>query len=160
MHLPNSICLPKTCTIGCTLSLLIITQAITDRFDQPGYRVYRCLQDLLLKGAKGEICRDEVRFIKSIFGGDIHVNMANLEAQLGMLGSNCKEKEIASIHDIRECLQQFSGAERTLLNEVVTVMKLVLVLSATNTSSERSFSALRCMKSNLNEHLATGMVPI
>ena len=66
-----------------------------------------------------------------------------------MLGSNCKEKEIASIHDIRECLQQFSGAERTLLNEAVTVMKLLLVLPATNASSERSFSALRRIKSYL-----------
>ena len=74
--------------------------------------------------------------------------MANLEAQLGMLGSNCKEKEISSIYDIRECLQQFSSAERTLLNEVVTVMKL-LVLPATNASSERSFSALRQIKSYL-----------
>ena len=128
-------------------SLDLITQAITDRFDQPGYRVYRCLEDLLLKGARGEICRDEIRFVKSIYGGDI--DMANLEAQLGMLGSNCKEKEIASIHDIRECLQQFSGAERTLLNEVVTVMKLLLVLPATNASSERSFSALRRIKSYL-----------
>ena len=75
--------------------------------------------------------------------------MANLEAQLGMLGSNCKEKEIASIHDIRECLQQFTSAERTLLNEVVIVMKLLLVMPATNASSERSFSALRRIKTYL-----------
>ena len=71
-----------------------------------------------------------------------------LMAQLGMLGSNCKKKEIASIHDIRQCLQQFTSAEQTLLNKVVIVMKLLLVLPATNASNEKLFSALKWIKTH------------
>ncbi len=40
--------------------------------------------------------------------------------------------------------------QRDLLCEVCTVMKLVLIMPATNASSERSFSALRRVKNYLS----------
>ena len=46
-------------------------------------------------------------------------------------------------------LQQLPSAEKSLLNEVILVMKLVLVMPATNATSERSFSAMRYVKSYL-----------
>ena len=33
-------------------SLYLLIQCIADRFDQPGYKMYRSLEDLLLKGCK------------------------------------------------------------------------------------------------------------
>ena len=50
---------------------------------------------------------------------------------------------------MQEHLQGMSRAEKSLLSEVILVMKLILVMPATNASSERSFSALRRVKSYL-----------
>ena len=68
--------------------------------------------------------------------------------QLQTLATTIQGK-VLTIFDIRNHLQQLSVAERALLNEVVTVMKLVVVMPATNATSERSFSAIRRIKSYL-----------
>ena len=51
---------------------------------------------------------------------------------------------------IKEHLQQLSPAQKCLLSEVILLTKLILVMPATNASSERSFSMLRCMKTYLH----------
>ena len=63
-----------------------------------------------------------------------------------MLGANITVK-IANIHDVIAYLQKLSSAKQQLLSVVMTVMKLILVLPATNASSERLFSAMRRIKS-------------
>ena len=55
------------------------------------------------------------------------------------------------------------SAEKALLSEIITLMKLILVMPATNATSERSFSAMRRVKSYLRstmqqEHLNHLMV--
>ena len=46
-------------------------------------------------------------------------------------------------------MRPLSAAKKQLLSEVCTILKLILVMPATNASSERSFSALRRVKSYL-----------
>ena len=46
-----------------------------------------------------------------------------------------------NIFDVRNYLQQMTNAERALLNEVVVVMKLLLVMPATNSSAMRLVKA-------------------
>ena len=128
-------------------ALDLIIQAIKDRFNQPGYRVYHCLENLLLKAARGEEFSEELKLASSIYGADI--NECNLQMQLETLGTSIQEERVLSIFDVWNYLQQLTAAERTLLNEVVTVMKLLLVMPATNATSERSFSAMRRVKSYL-----------
>ena len=41
-------------------ALDLIVESIRDRFDQPGYRVYQCLENLLLKAAKQEDFTEEL----------------------------------------------------------------------------------------------------
>lgn len=53
------------------------------------------------------------------------------------------------IVDVQKHLQQMTSAEKTLLSEVILVMKLILVMPATNATSERSFSVMRHLKSYL-----------
>ena len=48
-----------------------------------------------------------------------------------------------SVFNIREYLQNQSTAQLSLLSQVKHLMQLLLVMLATNASSERSFSALR-----------------
>ena len=89
---------------------------------------------------------EELKQIVSIYGSE-----HNLQVQFKMLGTPIQsEKKVkVNIFDVRDYLQQLTSAERALLNEVVIIMKLILVMPATNVSSERSFSALRRVKSYL-----------
>ena len=53
---------------------------------------------------------------------------------------------IVSFRDIKSYFQDLTSSTCTLFSEVATLMQLVLVLPATNASSERSFSAMRRVK--------------
>ena len=55
---------------------------------------------------------------------------------------------MSNIFDIKY-IQQLTGAERELISEVITLTKLILVMPATNSTSERLFSAMRRVKSYL-----------
>ena len=55
----------------------------------------------------------------------------------------------STIFDIRDCFKSLSIAQRSLLSQVSRAVQLVLVMPATNATSERSFSALRRVKSYL-----------
>ena len=54
--------------------------SIQDRFDQPGYKMYRNLQELLVKAAKKK-CYDEEYDIVVNFYGD-YLNSSLLKSQL------------------------------------------------------------------------------
>ena len=50
---------------------------------------------------------------------------------------------------VKAHLQQLTSAQKVLISEVILLAKLNLVMPATNATSERSFSALRRMKTYL-----------
>ena len=133
-------------------ALDFVVQAVRDRFDQPGYRVYRNLLELLLKACKGKAYQDELEAVLGIHKDDL--SRLELEAQLPLLKPLCKEvcEELAenfSVCDAVHVLSELSFAERTAFSGVWSVAKLLLVLPATNATSERSFSALRRVKTYL-----------
>ena len=74
-----------------------------------------------------------------------------MKIQLDLLATQFKHSGNSSptFHDIKDYLVSLSPAARTLMSEVCTVLKLVLVMPATNAVSERSASALRRIKSYL-----------
>ena len=51
------------------------------------------------------------------------------------------------MYDIIECIKTLSTAQRSMISEVITLVDLLLVMPASNATSERSFSALRWIKS-------------
>ena len=124
----------------------LITETIKNRFDQPGYKMYRHLEELLMKASKKENFSTELQYVSNFYGDDIHKD--NLEIQLNTLDNRIKDS-VVSIFDVRDYLKNLTTTERTLLNEVVIVAKLLLVMPATNASSERSFSAMSRVKSYL-----------
>ena len=65
-----------------------------------------------------------------------------------MLADNIGEK-VNSIQDVKSYLLNLSTGQRLIFNEVISVMKLILVMPATNACSERSFSAMRRLKTYL-----------
>ena len=83
------------------------------------------------------------------FKDDFQRNL--LEAQLYTFGLDFKYdgKSNISIIDVKEYFQSLSTSQRDLLSEVGRLLQIVLVMPATNATSERSFSALRRVKSYL-----------
>ena len=130
-----------------TLDLLIAF--IKDRFDQPGYRTYVLLEKLLLQAAMGKDYTEEYGIISQLYKRDI--DTAKLKVRLHVLRTHFTEKEAASpvtFNAIKSFLQNMGNAN-ILLSEVVAIVRLILVMPATNATSERSFSALRRVKTYL-----------
>ena len=111
--------------------------------------MYQNLQELVLKACKGEVYQDELKAALTIYKDDL--SRLELEAQLPLLKPLCKEvcEELAdnfSVHDAVSILSKLSAAERTAFSGVWSALKLLLMLPATNATSEQSFSALSRVK--------------
>ncbi len=63
----------------------LLIQSINNRFDQPGYRAYCCLQNILMKTVNKQEFSSELREVILIYGDDF--NEQSLEDQLQILGS-------------------------------------------------------------------------
>ncbi len=123
----------------------LIVTCFADRFDQPGYRMYSTLEKLLLKVCRGERHDEELATITERYSTDMH--MANLRIQLQTLSTNLDTD--ASLGNVVKYLQGLPKVGRSLYSEVITLVKLILVMPASNATSERSFSALRRVKTYL-----------
>ena len=130
-----------------------IVSSLKDRFDQPGYGVYCRLEELLIKASCKEDFKASFDFVCSFYKDDFDSDL--LCAQLKTFGLDFqayKEQTTVlkpTIFDIRDYFKSLSHAQRQLLDQVCRAVQLILVMPATNATSERSFSALRCVKGYL-----------
>ena len=113
-------------------ALDLIINCIKSRFNQPGYKVYCQLQQLLFKSAKGEDYQKELQFVRSFYGAAFS---DQLECQLQTFTYLCHEKP-SELGDIVSHLRRFSPALKGLLSEVYKLLRLTLVLPVTNPVSE------------------------
>lgn len=130
-------------------ALDLVTACIRDRFDQPGYKVYRNTHDLLQKAVNSEFqdYAEQFNFVVDFHRGDLEGGA--LRTQLETLRTCFESQNTSSpvsLHDVLKYLRGLSPAMRTMFSEVVTLAKLIQVMPATNATSERSFSALRRVK--------------
>ena len=126
----------------------LITTGIRSRFDQPGYEMYVNLENLLTKSCKGEPCDDEFNAVTQFYGSDF--KPADLRCQLSLLGSMLPKQSDVKLSEISKFIQ----GSTSLFNEVATLLKLILVLPATNASSELSFSTLKRRKTALRSTMS------
>ena len=133
-----------------------VVTCISNRFEQEGYQMYRKLELLLIR-------RDHDNEVLKFYGDAFEKNA--LLAQLDLFHVNYPQSldQSTSVHDIVKIVQDMSVAEKVLLAEVVKLVRLLLVIPATNAISERSFSAMRHIKTYLRstmsqEHLNATMV--
>ena len=92
----------------------------------------------------------EYTFVTSFYGDDLQTE--TLHAQLLTFATEFKRVFLLRIIQSPLYLKYFSSltaAQRSLLSQVSVVLKLVLIMPATNSTSERSFSALRRVKTYL-----------
>ena len=129
----------------------LTVSSIQARFDQPGFRVYQNLENLLLKACRGEDYSSELMETTEFYGADL--DKEELSAQLEILQCNFavdgKSPDEVMINDILTYLRNLSPNEKNFLRQICTVSSLLLVLPATNATSERSFSTMRRIKSYL-----------
>ena len=125
-------------------------QCLNNRFDQPGYHIYSNLEQLLIKAAMKENYELHFKTVCDFYKDDIKPEV--LQVQLVTFGANFPNnpgKKRPTVFDIRDYMTAMTQAQRDLLDQVVNIMKLILVMPATNSTSERSFSALRRVKTYL-----------
>ena len=128
---------------------LVIT-SITSRFDQPVYHAYRLTHKtyVLLKACSGRPYNSELEHICTFYKAD--VNMLQLQTQLPLLQPRiATEKTELTIIAITRQLVTLSKAQKVAFSPVGVLFKLLLVLPATNATSERYFSVLRRVKTYL-----------
>ena len=123
----------------------MIVTCITDRFDQPGYKVYSEVEQLLLKACKQAEFDSELKSICSFYKDDF--NQPLLCSQLHTFGVDFNKEgtQNVTIFDIQDyflLLKGFCCLKSRLL-------QLLIIMPATNATSERSFSALHRVKNYL-----------
>ena len=86
---------------------------------------------------------DDFKDIFQLYRSDL--DQERLLTQLHILHSNVPKNGV-QVNDLIAYLKSLNAVERTLYLEVFKLAKLILVMPATNAISERSFSALRSLK--------------
>ena len=104
-------------------------------------------ENLLLKAVRGEDFTAELESASSFYGNDF--SMPTLQVQLETLKTQSENENHITLQDIKKYLKNFNKAELTIYSEVVTLLKLILVSPAANATSERTFSAMRRLKTYL-----------
>ena len=132
-------------------ALDLVLQGIKERFDQPGYRIYCKLECLLLKAAQNTNYSDELSFVLEHYSNDFKSDL--LKAHLEIFTSNFAtpddDRTTVTLRDVIAYAKTLTEAQKDLMSEVCMLLKLILVMPATNAVSERSFSALRRIKTFL-----------
>ena len=123
---------------------LDLISCIENCFDQPGYKTYRKAQMLLLKAAASEPYDEELQFVLSFYGSDFDSLL--LPTHLEILSQTIKSRGKVTVADILEFFRSCTPSQYDLMSQVSKLVKLLLVMPATNAESERSFSAVRCIK--------------
>ena len=125
-----------------------IINAIKDQFDQPGYNTLQQLENLLLKAASGEEYKDGLAFVIDHYGDDFMPS--SLKAQLEILTSAfASSSEKPTLATVKTHIVSLSPAQRFSMSQICTLLKLIMVMPATNAVSECSASVLRRIKTYL-----------
>ena len=108
------------------------------------------MEQLLFKACAGQSYEEELDVVYKFFYDDF--NREELVAELPILYElyqSAVQNATPSAESIKNALLTISSSQRMMLSNVCRLFQLLLILPATNATSERSFSALRRIKSYL-----------
>lgn len=91
----------------------------------------------------------ELDFVVDFYGQDFNKNALKVQLETLQTTFSGSEKEQPTLTDVFDYFRDLSEPMRCMFSEVVTLVKLILVMPATNATSERTFSALRRVKTYL-----------
>lgn len=123
----------------------LIVSTIESRFEQRGFQMLKKLETLLTtvdSSLRSELLKEVVEFYHSDFGNENLV-----QTQLTLLHANStEESSLEDLQSVITYLETLTSVQKEFYSEVIKIVKLILVMPATNAVSERSFSALRRLK--------------
>ena len=129
----------------------LVINCVQNRFDQPGYKVLRNVEELLLKSVRSDFedYSEEFTFVTEFYAKDIDKD--SLKVQLETLKTYFENQTSAKVKlsDIFGYMRELAPAMRSIYSEIVTLVRILLVIPASNATSERTFSALRRVKTYL-----------
>ena len=70
-------------------ALDLLVQTIQDRFDQPGYKMYRCIEALLLKACHKKDYSEELKQVLEVYSADL--NAPNLQTHIDIFSKNLSD---------------------------------------------------------------------
>jgi hypothetical protein len=116
-------------------------ECLENRFNQNGLEYYEALQQVLILAASKKNYDTELKKILGFYNNERSHDFDEdiLKTQLQIFSKNFPLKEQLSIIDIENYFKELEPSSRKLLSEVGKILELVLVLPATNPTSERKF---------------------
>ena len=131
-------------------ALDLVINFIRERFNQPGYRIYCNLENLLLKAASNDDYTAEFQFVLDYYGDDFDCSLLRTHLELFITCINTTEdNNQLTLLDIKSHVSRLSPGIRSSMSEVCKLIKILMVMPCTNAVSERSASALRRVKTYL-----------
>lgn len=122
----------------------LLSNKLKERFDQKGLNTLEMLEDILLAAFKGNVfAEDDLKKRLGVHAEDFQIS--DLHAQLKML-KNMPGDPPSSCASVVEQLCEVSDTTKCLLKQVLLLVVLIMTVPASAASSERSFSALRRLK--------------
>ena len=98
-------------------ALDLIINCVKERFDQPGYGIYKNLQDIIIKSIKKESYDDSFNVITSLYQSDN--NPDQLRVHLDTLSANfpAENKDAITIIDVKDYVLSLSSNERLIISD-------------------------------------------
>ena len=109
---------------------------------------------MLIGGFNRKDVESDLEFIGRQFEGDIDMYRLQTELTLLLRIAESANKKIASINITGTFdILRSAGVRKRLIPEVIKLAKLIMLMPATDASSERSFSALKRLKTCLRSSM-------
>jgi len=119
----------------------VIVSSIKERFEQPAFKVFTEVEQLLLKSISKKPTEEEMKTVNASFCDDF--DDQSLPCELELLPTIFREFSPVNFSDV---VQSLSTEKRKLIKNVVIIIRLVLTMGATSATPERSFSTMRRLK--------------
>ena len=150
----TSLTTPNRCTTIHIETLELLISQLETRFNQKDFNTVCDMETMLLAAANGS--STTIPESMQLYAKDI--DMAKLENQLKLLNQYIKatNEEIKEVTSMRTIANAVSSCQvgRKMLSEVATLLQLYFTIPVTTTTAERSFSALRRLKTWLRSTMS------
>ena len=115
-----------------TLDSLITS--LKERLVEPYFKAYENLESLLLKSLSNKSIVNEIEYVKCVYKGDLDVDQ--LVVELRMFKVICQNENCICFEDERKHMQNRPNEDFILIPNVINIIKLVAVNSATSATAE------------------------
>ena len=98
-----------------------------------------------MKAANGQPCEEEFKKVTGFYRDDFDIELLQVQLKTvpSIIGTVIADDPFETFQDVRKAVQKLRKPVRFLINEFLKVLKLIIVMPATNAVGERSFNAMR-----------------